>query len=137
MIVVTSIQAPIVKAIPSLSPDAARDTGMSVSVDESAGAEIVVRVVGTIGSSDVPLLAETLGEAAERERSLILDLSSVTGVAEGVRSVLDATAIRLGRWNQTIAVALSPALEQSEADLVPPRIEVRRTPAGSAAAEIR
>ena len=126
-IVVPSITSPLAEVIPSLTDSHSLDTEMTLSVDESAGADIVVRVIGTIGDSDVPVLAETLGEVAERGRALILDLSSVTGVAAGVRSVLDATAIRLGRWNQQLAVVLSPDLQRSVIGLVPERVEVRRS----------
>ncbi|MDV6229945.1 hypothetical protein [Rhodococcus cercidiphylli] len=125
MIVVPSITSPLAEVIPSLTDSRHLDTEMMLSVDESAGSDIVVRVTGTIGDSDVPLLAETLGEAAERGRALILDLSSVAGAAAGVHSVLDATAIRLGRWNQQLSVVLSPALQQSGIGLVPDRVEVR------------
>ncbi|MEU3475697.1 hypothetical protein [Rhodococcus sp. NPDC006774] len=127
MIVVPSITSPLAEVIPSLTDSQSLDSEMTLSVDESAGADIVVRVIGTIGDSDVPVLAETLGEAAERGRALILDLSSVAGVSAGVHSVLDATAIRLGRWNQQLTVVLSPALQQSGIDLVPDRVEVRRS----------
>ena len=72
--------------------------------------------------------------AAERGRTLILDLSSVAGVATGVRSVLDATSIRLGRWNQKLAVVLSPDLQQSVIGLVPERVDVRRSTTESVAA---
>ncbi|WP_415973939.1 hypothetical protein [Rhodococcus sp. 077-4] len=125
MIVVPSISTPLAEVIPSLSHSHGRDTDMMLSVDESAGADIVVRVTGPIGDSDVPVLAETLGEAAERGRALILDLSSVVAAAAGIHSVLDATAIRLGRWNQQLAVVLSPALQGVRAQLVPNRVDVR------------
>ncbi|MEK8072533.1 hypothetical protein [Rhodococcoides navarretei] len=126
MIVVPSITPPVAEVVPSLTDSQSLATEMRLSVDESAGADIVVRVIGAVGDSDVPILAETLGEVAERGRALILDLSSVTGVAAGVHSVLDATAIRLGRWNQQLTVVLSPALE-SEVGLVTDRVVVRRS----------
>ncbi|MCJ0980638.1 hypothetical protein MTX35_23300 [Rhodococcus sp. ARC_M12] len=126
MIVVPSITPPVAEVVPSLTDSQSLATEMRLSVDESAGADIVVRVIGAVGDSDVPVLAETLGEVAERGRALILDLSSVTGVAAGVHSVLDATAIRLGRWNQQLTVVLSPALE-SEVGLVTDRVVVRRS----------
>ena len=127
MIVVPSITSPAAGVIPSLSDSQGLDTEMTLTVDESAGADIVVRVIGTVGDSDVPVLAETLGEVAERGRALVLDLSSVAGVAAAFHSVLDATAIRQGRWNQQLKVVLSPALQQSDADLLSDRVEVRRS----------
>ncbi|OZC87891.1 hypothetical protein CH274_00070 [Rhodococcus sp. 06-418-5] len=133
MIVVPSITPRLTEVVPSLSESSSLEPEMTLSVNESAGADIIVRVIGTIGDADVPVLAETLGEAAERGRTLILDLSSVAGVATGVRSVLDATSIRLGRWNQKLAVVLSPDLQQSVIGLVPERVDVRRSTTESVA----
>ncbi|MDI9932280.1 hypothetical protein QM588_17840 [Rhodococcus sp. IEGM 1354] len=115
MIVVPSIRTPLAGVVPSLfttddsasgSRSSLTQPDMTVSVDESAGDDIEVRISGSITDADVPILAETLGEAAERGRALILDLSRVTFVAAGVRSVLDATAIRQGRWQQKLSVVL-------------------------------
>ncbi|MBJ7349582.1 hypothetical protein [Rhodococcus sp. 06-1460-1B] len=133
MIVVPSIRTPLAGVVPSLSTadDRASSTRsslpeaeMTVSVDESAGDDIEVRIAGTITDVDVPVLAETLGEAAERGRALILDLSRVTFVAAGVRSVLDATAIRQGRWQQKLSVVLPDGADPSG---VSDRVFVYRT----------
>lgn len=133
MIVVPSIRTPLTGVVPSLSTTGDRassarssvpEADMTVSVDESAGDDIEVRITGTITDVDVPVLAETLGEAAERGRALILDLSRVTFVAAGVRSVLDATAIRQGRWQQRLSVVLP---EGADPNGVSDRVFVYRT----------
>lgn len=96
---------------------------MTVSVDESAGADIEVRIAGTITDVDVPVLAETLGSRRARPGS---DSRSVSRHVRrgGVRSVLDATAIRQGRWQQKLSVVLPDGADPSG---VSDRVFVYRT----------
>lgn len=134
IVAVPSIQPPLGGVVPSLAtgrvPDTVdRGSRMTLSIDERIDGTMVVRAAGTIAASDVAALAEALGEATEQGRALHLDLSSAGDVAPGVHSVLDAIAIRLGRWNQQLTVVLPPALMRSGTNVVPSRAVVLASPA--------
>lgn len=88
------------------------DSAFAMSVDEPVGGPVVIRIVGRIDKSAIPVLGECVSEALVCGRSLVVDLLDVEFVHPAVVSILSATASRLTAHRCRAMVVCTPELQQ-------------------------
>ncbi|WP_377451426.1 STAS domain-containing protein [Rhodococcoides fascians] len=93
-------------------PDNPEDGAFALSVDELVGGPVVIRIVGSIDRSAIPVIGECVSEAIVCGRSLVVDLLDVEFVDPAVVSVLSAAALRLAAHRCRAIVACTPELQR-------------------------
>ncbi|MBY4127582.1 STAS domain-containing protein [Rhodococcus fascians] len=93
-------------------PTNLEDSAFAMSVDEPVGGPVVIRTVGRIDRSAVPVLGECVSEAIVCGRSLVVDLVDVEFVHPAVVPILSAAASRLSEHRCRVMVSCTPELRQ-------------------------
>lgn len=91
-------------------PTNLEDSAFAMSVDEPVGGPVVIRTIGKIDRSAVPVLGECVSEAIVCGRSLVVDLLDVEFVHPAVVPILSAAASRLSEHRCRVMVACTPEL---------------------------
>lgn len=93
-------------------PNHLEDSAFAMSVDEPIGGPVVIRVIGNIDSSAVPVFGECVSEAIVCGRSLVVDLLDVQFVDPAGISVLSAAATRLSSHRCRAIIACTADLQR-------------------------
>lgn len=93
-------------------PDNPEDGAFALSVDELVGGPVVIRIIGSIDRSAIPVIGECVSEAIVCGRSLVVDLLDVEFVDPAVVPVLSAAALRLAAHRCRAIVACTPELQR-------------------------
>lgn len=92
-------------------PTNLEDSAFAMSVDEPVGGPVVIRIIGKIDRSAVPVLGECVSEAIVCGRSLVVDLLDVESVHPSVVSILSAAASRLSEHRCRVMVCCTNELQ--------------------------
>ncbi|MBM7241902.1 STAS domain-containing protein [Rhodococcus fascians] len=118
-------------------PTNLEDSAFAMSVDEPIGGPVVIRIIGKIDRTAVPVLGECVSEAIVCGRSMIVDLLDVDFVHPDVVSILSAAASRLSSHRCRAMVACTTELqEQLRQSGFPPGIDCYATVADAIRASL-
>lgn len=99
-------------------PTDLEDGKFALFIDEPTGGPVVIRVVGDIDRSAVPIFGECLSEAIVCGRSVVVDLMETESVDPAINSILAVVASRLARHRCRATVACTDRLRWQLGDAV-------------------